>query len=207
MAFNPMFSMQKLSMEEAKRMSKNWWIMLIAGLISVASGIIILNIEWTPLLLAYFVGAVLILRSFGIAFSPQAGRMSTVWSAFVGFLSFLAGAAVILFPTSLILVALIVGIWFILSGLFDITSSVSARHVVPYWWLVLTRGILVTGLGFFALYRPLLTLTLLIAVFGIWALVVGITEIALSFEIKGHPERLMTAVETEEEVSRPRRIA
>lgn len=50
-----------------------------------------------------------------------------------------------------------------------------------YWWIVLIRGILAILFGLLAWFMPGLTLALLITIFGVYAIVDGVTTIFASF--------------------------
>ena len=49
----------------------------------------------------------------------------------------------------------------------------------PNWWLLLLRGVLSLMFGVLAILHPLAALTALVVLFGIWALVDGVSAIAL----------------------------
>lgn len=185
----------EMAMKERQRLEQirsNWWILLLNGILSVAAGIIILSIQWTLPLLAYFVGAVLIVRGILQAFSPPFAGSSTGWNITAGIVSALVGLAIVSFPSfaalSLLTLAIFIGAWFTIWGISTIAGSIANRRRAPHWWLSLIGGALSTTLGIFALYRPILTLELAIGVFGIWAIVVGAMEIGLSFEIRSMPQ-------------------
>lgn len=200
MALNPLSEITMLDRETAMRFSGSWWVILLNGILSVVAGILVLTIPWTLQTIAFFIGAVLVLRGILKAFSPPTTSNSRGWNITVGIIEALVGAAIIVFPSfaafTLLTLAFFVGIWFVVWGIATVTGSIANRTTTPYWWLGLTGGILATALGIFALYRPILTLTALIAIIGIWAIVVGTVEIGLSFEVRHLPqtiERMETA--------------
>ena len=63
------------------------------------------------------------------------------------------------------------------------------------WWLVLLRGIFAVAFGVIALVRPGVALLTLVWVFGIYAVVDGITAIVLGFRSRGEPHRGWTVVQ------------
>lgn len=56
-------------------------------------------------------------------------------------------------------------------------ASNSTALVARYWWAMLIRGIAAVLFGILALFLPRLTLLVLIAIFGAWALIDGIFAI------------------------------
>jgi uncharacterized membrane protein HdeD (DUF308 family) len=200
--------MEGISLAEAEKMSRNWWLLLANGILAIIAGILILSIPWTIRSLEIFFGAYLIVRGVLQAFSPPRAGRSQGWNIAIGILSLLVGIAIISIPSfallSLLTLALFIGIWLIVSGVFETVASISNRASVDYWWLGAIGGVLSVILGFFALYRPLLTLAALVLVVGIWAIVTGIMEIILSFEIKNLPRSMQRGMTSE---MGPRKIA
>jgi uncharacterized membrane protein HdeD (DUF308 family) len=200
--------MDGISLAEAEKMSRNWWVLLVNGILAIIAGILILSIPWTIRSLELFFGAYLIVRGVLQAFSPPRAGRSQGWNIAIGILSLIVGIAIISIPSfallSLLTLAIFIGIWLIITGVFETVASISNRATVDYWWLGAIGGVLSVILGFFALYRPLLTLAALVLVVGIWAIVTGIMEIILSFEIKNLPKSMQRSMAPE---MGPRKIA
>lgn len=194
MATRPMTELEPFNEAEAEQISKNWWVLLANGIVSVIAGMLILSIPWTLFTLSIFIGTFLILRGIVQAFSPPHIGRSRSWNIWVGVITALVGVGIIAFPafaaTTLFVLALFIGVWLIAWGTVNIVGSVRNRNVVSYWWLSTLGGAIAVILGFFALFRPTLTLAVAIAVIGVWAIVIGITEVALSFEIRRLPEAM-----------------
>jgi len=91
-------------------------------------------------------------------------------------------------PTLLVVAALI-GWWVLFSGVMTIGGSIATRHVMPYWGLALTLGIVETVLAFYLLGQPGLTLLTAVLALGIWTIFYGVMEIAVAFEVKNLPNR------------------
>ena len=86
--------------------------------------------------------------------------------------------------------AVFLGAWLIVMGTISITGSFAMRHIVPDWWMLLVIGLLEVPLGVLALADPGATLAALVAVGGIWAVAVGVSRVALSFQIKDLPNEV-----------------
>jgi uncharacterized membrane protein HdeD (DUF308 family) len=180
----------QLDQDTAQAMSKAWPILVISGLVSVIAGVLILSIQWTVSDLALFVAILFIIRGgFQMLTRPLDGSGRT-WNLVVGGIQILVGIAFVAWPTvTLLTLAIFIGAWVLVSGLFDIVGALSNRDV-HLWWLYLVVGIIQVILGLALLDRPELTLALAIAVAGIWAVVAGALQLAAGFELKHLPRTL-----------------
>jgi uncharacterized membrane protein HdeD (DUF308 family) len=61
---------------------------------------------------------------------------------------------------------------------------------VPYWWLMLVVGLIEVPIGIWALRRPGLTLAVIVTLVGAWAVVYGIWQCVMAFEVRNLPRRL-----------------
>jgi uncharacterized membrane protein HdeD (DUF308 family) len=180
----------RLDQDTAQAVSKAWPILVISGVVSVVAGVVILSIQWTVADLALFVSILFIVRGgFQMLTLPLDGSGRT-WNLVVGGLQVLVGIAFVAWPSvSLLTLAIFVGAWVLVSGIFDITGAIANRDV-KLWWLYLIAGIIELVLGLALLDRPELTLALAIAIAGIWAVVIGAVQIAAGFEVKHLPSKL-----------------
>jgi uncharacterized membrane protein HdeD (DUF308 family) len=182
-----------LSRDAAEKIARNWWVLLLNGLLLVVAGFLIFSIDWTVSSLASFIGAVFIVQ--GIAHALTTGIDARVRQANVltGLLSIAAGILIIVWPSpGLVSVAIILGAWLIVGGTIAISGAFAARQILPNWWLLLLLGLLEIPLGVLALADPGATLAALITVGGIWAVVIGVMRIVLSFEVKRLPDDVDT---------------
>jgi uncharacterized membrane protein HdeD (DUF308 family) len=193
---------------EAGQLSRNWWVLLLNGILSIIAGILILSIPWTFLSLAFFIGAIFVVRGIFQVFSPPRAGFSRMWNVGIGILSMLAGLSIIIFPAfaalSLITLALFVGFWLLISGIAEVAASISNRASTSYWWLGVLGGALSIALGIFALFRPMATLTVLIFAVGLWAIGIGAMEIALAFKVRSLTNKASKNIEQQQ---KPRKIA
>ncbi|MCG6187106.1 HdeD family acid-resistance protein [Maribellus maritimus] len=91
-----------------------------------------------------------------------------------GFLAIVFGLVAILFP-GITLAAL--GVYFaftiLVGGIATVAGAVRLRKNNSRWYLLLPEGIIGLLLGVLILSKPELVATLLVAIIGIWALVIG----------------------------------
>ncbi len=181
---NP-FSPGTWSRDQIDTVSRNWWVLLLNGVVGIVAGGIILSTDWTVSELAVFVGAVLLVQGVLTAFSVPLDGSGHAWAVALGLLEAFIGLAVWIWPgPTLLVVAFFIGWYVLFSGIVTIAGAISSRDVLPYWGFVLGFGILETLLSLWLLARPGLTLVTAVLVLGLWALVYGIVQLVLSFEAK-----------------------
>jgi uncharacterized membrane protein HdeD (DUF308 family) len=164
-----------------------WWTVVVLGLVSVLFGIVVL--VWpnaTLRVMAVLVGIWLlvagILRIAG-AFLPGAGLGRQVLSGIVGVVLVLGGLACLRnLVTALAVLAFMVALTWIFSGLAEVVVAVQATGATRAALLVL--GVLSLLAGFVFLVTPRLSLAALIVLTGVSALVIGVGELALAVQLR-----------------------
>jgi uncharacterized membrane protein HdeD (DUF308 family) len=181
----------KFSRAAAERVSRNWSLLLLNGLLLIVAGVLIFSIDWSIRSLATFIGALFILEGLAMALTTGLDKRVRQTNVLVGLLSVAAGVAIIVWPApGIVAVAIFLGAWLIVVGTITISGALSARHFLPDWWLLLILGLLEVPLGVLALADPGATLAAIITVSGIWAVAVGVMRVILSFEVKNLPKRV-----------------
>ena len=182
---------QKLTRDIAKRVARNWWILLLDGLMLIVAGVLIFSIDWSVRSLSIFIGALFILHGISTAFTGGLDRTARNTNTVVGLLSIGAGVAIMVWPhPGLLAVAIFLGAWLIAMGTVTIMGAFAGRDFIPDWWLWLIVGLLEVPLGVLALADPGATLAALVTVGGIWAVAVGVMYVVLAFQLKRLPDRL-----------------
>jgi uncharacterized membrane protein HdeD (DUF308 family) len=179
----------QLTRDAAKQVARNWWVLLLSGVVLIAAGFLIFSIDWTIRELATFIGALFVFQ--GLAETLTTGIDSRVRKVNVitGLVSIAAGVLIIVWPEpGLLAVAVVLAAWLIVMGTLAITGAFAARKLLPNWWLLLIIGLLEIPLGVLALANPGATLAALVTVAGIWCVVIGVMRIVLAFEIKRLPD-------------------
>lgn len=178
---------------EAQLLSSTWWIFLVAGIVSLVFGAIILSVDWGVDSLAAFIGTLFILQ--GVAWLVtrplDGGDRST--NVVAGLLGAGAGLALLVWPDAgLYTLAVFVGIWVVVSGVLHVVGAIVNRHA-PHWWIVLVLGLIEIPIGMWALRRPGMTLAVIITLTGVWAIVTGVWQCLIAFELRNLPRRLRPA--------------
>ncbi len=178
----------RISREAAESVARNWWMLLLNGLVLIVAGVLIFSIDWSVRSLATFIGALFILEGVTMALTSGIDERVRRTNVITGLLSIAAGVAIIVWPgPGIVAVAIFLGAWLIVVGTITISGAFAARHVIPDWWLLLILGLLEVPLGVLALADPGATLAAIITVAGIWAVAVGVMRVVLSFEVKQLP--------------------
>jgi uncharacterized membrane protein HdeD (DUF308 family) len=181
---NP-FSPGTWTRDQIDNVSRNWWVLLLTGIVGVVTGGIILFTDWSVGDLAAFIGAVLLFRGIFTMFSVPLDGSGRGWSVALGSIEALVGLLVWVWPgPTLLVVAFFIGWYVLFSGIMTTAGSISARSVLPYWGFMLAFGVLETLFSFWLLARPGLTLVAAVLALGLWSLIYGVVEIVLAFETK-----------------------
>jgi uncharacterized membrane protein HdeD (DUF308 family) len=164
-----------------------WWSVAVLGAVSVLLGVVVL--VWpgeTLRVLAVLVGIWLLVagvaRIFG-AFLPGRGVGRAVLSGIVGVLLVIGGVLCLRnLVNGLVVLAVIVALTWMFSGLAEIMLAFAAHGGTRA--LLLVTGILSVIAGFLFLVWPGLSLTVLIVLTGISAIVIGIGELVVAFQLR-----------------------
>jgi uncharacterized membrane protein HdeD (DUF308 family) len=191
---NPLSASEAFSRETAEGLARDWWIPLVAGLASIVFGILVLTIDWSVKSLAVFVGVLFILEGIAwVAGRPLDGSART-WTLVLGILSAATGIVVIAWPEiGLLTLAIFFGAALVARGVAHIVGALANREA-PLWWAILILGLIEIPVGIWALRRPGLTLAILITLMGVWAIVQGIWECVVAFELRNLPRRLRARI-------------
>jgi uncharacterized membrane protein HdeD (DUF308 family) len=193
MLLNPLSDRTTFEIDEAEQVASTWWVFLVAGVISLVFGALILSIDWTLDGLAAFVATLFIIQgaAYLITKPLDGGTRST--NVIAGLLGIGAGIALLVWPgRGLYVLAVFIGAWIVVSGVLHIVGAFANRQA-PHWWLVLILGVIETPLGIWAMRRPGITLAIVITLIGVWAIVMGIWQIVIAFEVRNLAKRLRGA--------------
>src|SRR3954471_12544986 len=181
----------RLTREAAQRIARNWWLLLLNGLLLIVAGVLIFSIDWSIRSLATFIGVLFIVQGASEALTTGIDARVRQANVVTGLLSIVTGIVVIAWPgPGIVAHAIFLGAWLIVVGTLTISGAFAARRVLPDWWLLLITGLLEIPLGGLALANPGATLAALITVGGIWAVAIGVMRIVLAFEIKRLPDQV-----------------
>ena len=171
------------------RVGRHWGWLLAFGIITVGIGIAAL--VWpgrTLVVVAVLFGIQLIVMGifrFAAAFATDDLTGGTrVLYALLGVLSLIIGLyAVRHILITLLALALLLGIFWIVSGAVELFTAVSHREMPSRGWTAL-MGIISVLAGIVLLVYPGISLVVLAVVVSVWLLIFGIMQITLAFRIR-----------------------
>jgi uncharacterized membrane protein HdeD (DUF308 family) len=184
--------------DDLRTVTGNWGWFLAAGIGWLVFAFVVLSFNYaTVWALAVFFGIGFILG--GIMEFAVAG-LAEGWKwlyILLGIVSIIAGIIALVWPGETFLVlAAIVGWLLLFYGVIDIVFAFSTKHVDNLWWLQLISGIIMIGLGVWAIspddetvstYRGIV---LLVVWVGIAALFRGISDIIIGFRLRSAHNQL-----------------
>ena len=168
---------------------RTWQAILIAAVLLFALGLILL--VWpreTLVVAAVLIGIALLITGVlrlvqGITATDESGAMRVAY-VIIGVLAILAGLYSLRhIGVTVVLLAFIVGLFWAVHGVVEIVVAISAppgsgRGVVA------VVGILSLAAGLIVMFWPAISLTILIAVLGIWLLCYAVLLIFLAFQLR-----------------------
>jgi uncharacterized membrane protein HdeD (DUF308 family) len=174
------------------QLARNWWVLLLRGVIAILFGILaFIHPGITAEVLVLFFGAYMFVD--GIFAVVEAVMSHTGhWLALLleGLLGIAVGVITFYHPgiTELALLWVIAG-WAIVTGIFEIVTAIRLRKEIQgEFWLVLS-GILSVLLGLFIAVFPANAVVGVIWAIGAYAIIFGITLIALAFRLRAWHRR------------------
>lgn len=170
----------------------NWWVLLLRGILAIVLGIFaLINTTATVMILLIWLGLYAIVDGCLKAYSAVFKRVKTtsLWPDLLsGLGGILVGILIFVWPeiTVVVLLALI-ATRAILQGISDILSAFRSRKDLKGIWflLLLVGGLAEIIFGIWMIIQPQIAGLTVVAVIGIYAMVVGTILIFRSLEILG----------------------
>jgi uncharacterized membrane protein HdeD (DUF308 family) len=126
--------------------------------------------------------------------AARGARRGERWGVLLleGLAGIAAGAIALLWPglTLLALLALIAA-WAVLSGVFEIAAAIRLRKEISGEWLLALAGVATLGFGVLLVVFPAAGTLALVLLVGIYAVLFGVTLIALGFRLRSWQHALM----------------
>lgn len=170
-------------------LTKNWWIFLVRGLLAIIFGILALVWpELTLMVLVWSFGAFVLVDGLFTVYAvlSRHREVDRWWLLLLeGIFGVAFGVLTFIWPgvTGIVLLALII-VWALITGIFEIIAAVQLRKVIENEWLLAFSGVISILLGIVMLVWPDASAVALAWMIGFYAIVFGITVIALGFRLK-----------------------
>ena len=174
--------------ELSSQLSKRWWVFLLGGFAWLIISAVVLRFDiHAAATIGLLLGALFLFSSVEqLALAALKGGGWAVLRVLLGVL--FIGGAVWSFVTpygAFWALAAAFGLLLVLHGGLDIAFSAMTQPVNPVWWLGLLTGILEIALGFWASQQYIAARAVLLILWvGIYAVVRGIGDLVLAFEVR-----------------------
>jgi len=169
----------------ADQVSHLWWVPLVAGVVSIGLGLAMMANDWTVKALVVVTGIFIMFRGIALMFNPTHAADSRGEQVAAGVAGIVVGLILVAWPQpTLLVLAFALGAWLAVSGTFHAVTSVSRRKTRRHWFLGLAFGVVELLLGIWAMRRPEVTLSLLITLLGLWAVITGVIYCVEAFELR-----------------------
>lgn len=173
-------------------LARNWWLLLLRGVISIAFGIVALFWPGATLLsLVFLWGAYAVVDGIFSLWAAITGsvaeKTSRWWLALLGIVSIAAGVIAWVWPAKTALVLLIlIAIWAMATGMMQIWGAIKLRKEIEGEWLLGLSGSLAILLGIVLLLQPVAGALTVVWVLGGFAIVMGFANIGLALRLRKH---------------------
>jgi uncharacterized membrane protein HdeD (DUF308 family) len=170
---------------------KNWWMVLLQGLLTIGFGIAaIARPGLTLALLLTMLGIYWLIEGASGLFAALKGGKG-FWYVLGGIVSILAGIFVFIRPgTTALALLVVIGVWALIRGVTEIVAALHLRKEMEgEIWLILA-GVVSVLFGLFVLLRPGQGALAILSVIGLFAILKGLILTILSFKLRGFKGRL-----------------
>lgn len=165
-----------------------WWIFLLTGIAWLVFALLVFQWDYTTVYaVSYLFGVVAVIAAGNEL--AQITISTGVWKVARGILGVLflaAGVWALVHPdNAFATLSALIGLFLLGKGVFDLAAAFTSRERFAVWWLQLAVGLVEILLAFWVAGAFEKKVLLLVVSVGVIALMRGITEILLAFELLG----------------------
>lgn len=173
-------------------LADHWWVLLIRGIAAIVFGF--LTFLWpgiTLFTLTMFWGAFALVDGVLALWSAISGKLGPAaprwWLAIVGVAGIAAGILTFVWPVkTAIILLLFIACWAIVAGVMEIWGAIKLRKEIENEWLLGLAGLMTVIFGVILIARPMVGALAVAWIIGWFAMLLGVTWIALAFRLKKH---------------------
>jgi uncharacterized membrane protein HdeD (DUF308 family) len=172
-------------------LARNWWAILIRGIVAILFGLCAFFIPGAALwaLIILFGAYCLVDGVFAIVASVRAAQAHERWGQllFAGIVGVIVAAITWFYPGLTALALLyVIAAWAIVTGVLEIVAAFQLRRQITgeFWWIL--AGLLSIVFGLFLVWQPGAGALAVIWVIGVYAIVFGIFLLGLAFRLRSH---------------------
>ena len=180
--------------DSIERLTANWWTFLVRGILALALAAVAFSSPGVMAsALVYVVAAFFIVSGATALFAGFSFSGAGHWWTLIlsGALQLGLGIYMLATPgVGPLALAYLFAIWMLSTGLLEITGAIALRSYIDseFWWVLL--GLITVAFGVYVVVNPGLGLYALVYTVGFYAILAGVTLIALSFRIKNAGPKL-----------------
>ena len=178
------------ALENVKSVIKNWWILLIIGVLLIVSSIYIYSTpEKSYLTLSVFFALVILFDGIGsivLSLSNREVLNNWGWRLAGGILSTLIGLGLFMHPgLSMTILPLYVGFWVLMKGTVIIGTSFDLKALgIEHWGWTLFFGIMNLIFGLMMIFNPLFGASVIVLFTSIAFFMAGVSITFVSFRLR-----------------------
>jgi uncharacterized membrane protein HdeD (DUF308 family) len=179
----------QVAIVDINTLARNWWLVLIRGILGVAFGLITFFAPGISLaaLVLLFAAYAFTDGVFAMISAMRRTKGSEPWWLLLleGIAGVAAGVMTLLWPgITAILLLYLIAAWALVTGAFEIAAAIRLRKVIDDEWLLALSGIASIALGVLLMIFPGPGALVLVLWIGAAAFVSGIMMIALSLRLR-----------------------
>jgi len=168
----------------ATALARNWWLLLIRGILAVLFGFMAL--AWPALTL---VTLVLVYGVYAFVDGLTAiwvGVSSRAWGVLLfGIVGVVVGIYTFFYPgVTAIALLYLIAVWALVRGIFEIVTAIQLRKEISYEWALVISGLISIIFGIVLIANPGRGALAMILVIGVFALMFGVMTIVLAFRVR-----------------------
>jgi uncharacterized membrane protein HdeD (DUF308 family) len=171
-------------------LAHNWWTLLLRGIIALVFGLLCFAYPSVTLLVMTMMFGVYALLDgiLALASSITTAPGRPLWwsTIFEGIVGVIFGLVILIWPgiTAFVLLYLI-GVWAIITGIFEITAAIRLRQHFTNEWLLIISGAASVIFGLLILVIPRAGALAVVWWIGTYAIFFGMAFTALAFRLRG----------------------
>jgi uncharacterized membrane protein HdeD (DUF308 family) len=181
-----------------EKITRNWWMLGLRGVIAVIFGVVALIWpgQTVQVLVVLFGAFALVDGIFATAAGIASARFFNRWWALLleGLTGIIIGFLTFFWPaiTGLVLLYFIAA-WAIITGAFEVAAAIEFRRVISGEWAMVLNGLLSIGLGIVLFVFPAAGAVGLVWAIGLYAIALGILLMILAFRLHSLQRDFLTA--------------
>jgi uncharacterized membrane protein HdeD (DUF308 family) len=171
----------------AKKIGGAWWILLVIGIAWIVIGFLVLRFDSSTVYVISVVFGILVLLAAGNEIFRATLTVGgwRVWHIIFAILLIIGAIIAFVNPGATFeSLAIVVGIYFVFIGTYDIITSLFSIALSPVWWLQLLSGVAEVVLGFLASSSFSSSVIVLVTYVSVVSIFRGVAEIGAAFTVR-----------------------